>query len=180
MGDLTFSVPATATATTTPSTAAGPAGPRLRRRVHFRDLVASPDIWFTPPAADGDAMATSEAEPPPSGPEEDKKKGDKEEEEERMDLLWEDFNEELRAMRRAGGPHELQSESSDDGDDSNPAAAGCFPVLRPAARAGGPGHYRRRAGTWVLLMRIFRRLFVVEKTITAPTARRHAISSSAP
>lgn len=104
--------------------------------------------------------------------------------EDKMDLLWEDFNEELLAMRRAG-LHRHDLSSSDDGEEDSDSAAGrvppgCFPVLRPAARAGLAGHYRRRAGTWVLLMRIFRRLFVIDKTITSSSssAGRHAATGS--
>jgi hypothetical protein len=131
-----------------------------------------------------------------------------EEVEDRMDQLWEDFNEELgqlaraRRLRARGGgscrrdrhrdddgllvpeggrrltrsePSPPSSSSSDDAESEHAArAAGCAPVLRPSAR-----HCRRRAGTWVLLMRIFRRLFVIEKTISAAAVARQRSSSSA-
>ncbi|RLM75185.1 vasodilator-stimulated phosphoprotein-like [Panicum miliaceum] len=110
--------------------------------------------------------------------------------EDRMDLLWEDFNEELalarrRARGRGGswrergegllvleaGPWSSPSSPSDAG--SEPAGrVGCAPVLRPSSRAaGGARHCRRRAGSWVLLMRIFRRLFVIDKTISVARQR---------
>jgi len=103
--------------------------------------------------------------------------------EDRMDLLWEDFNEELA---RAGGlqqARDLCSSGSSDAESSEPAAArGCAPVLRPSSRAAGAvRHCRRRAGTWVLLMRIFRRLFVIEKTVSASAAaarRQHAAATA--
>jgi hypothetical protein len=50
--------------------------------------------------------------------------------EHRMDLLWEDFNEELLAMRRAGGG---PGPCSSDGEVSD-SAPGRIPVLRPAGR----------------------------------------------
>ncbi|XP_040379383.1 uncharacterized protein LOC121054244 [Oryza brachyantha] len=121
-----------------------------------------------------------------------------EEEEEKMDLLWEDFNEELqqalhqrvgscpradaRAAAAAAGL-ELSPESSDA--ESEPAATptavlrlrghvGCAPMmLRPSSRAGG----YRRATSWVLLMKIFRRLFVIEKTVSSASGRHgHAVA----
>jgi len=111
--------------------------------------------------------------------------------EDRMDLLWEDFNEELarsccRARAAGGGlqqARDLWSSGSSDAESSEPAAArGCAPVLRPSSRAGGAvRHCRRRAGTWVLLMRIFRRLFVIEKTVSASAAaarRQHAAATA--
>jgi hypothetical protein len=115
--------------------------------------------------------------------------------EDRMDLLWEDFNEELarggrgsfRARDAAGGLQQARdlwsSGSSDAESSSEPAAArGCAPVLRPSSRAtGAVRHCRRRAGTWVLLMRIFRRLFVIEKTVSASAAaarRQHAAATT--
>uniref|UniRef100_A0A0D9ZL04 Uncharacterized protein n=1 Tax=Oryza glumipatula TaxID=40148 RepID=A0A0D9ZL04_9ORYZ len=111
--------------------------------------------------------------------------------EEKMDLLWENFNEELhhqalhqrvgscpradaRAAAAAAGMMELSPETSDA--ESEPAAAaalrghvGCAPMLRPSSRAGAGG-YRRTATSWVLLMKIFRRLFVIEKTISSSAA----------
>ncbi|CAN6270143.1 unnamed protein product [Urochloa humidicola] len=84
-----------------------------------------------------------------------------------MDLLWEDFNEELsqaarrraRARPRGGGggswrddplwSEEQPSPASEA--ESEPAAArvvGCGPVLRPSARAAaGARHCSRRAGS---------------------------------
>ena len=90
--------------------------------------------------------------------------------EEKMDMLWENFNEELEALqRRAGscskaawGLQELSDTESERG------RAGCAPMLRASSRAGG---YRRTGGSWVLLMRIFKRLFVVEKTFSAASGR---------
>lgn len=86
--------------------------------------------------------------------------------EDRMDLLWEDFNEEL-----ARGLWPESSDYSSDAESEPAAARGCAPALRPSSRAGAARHCRRRAGTWVLLIRIFRRLFVIEKTVAAATAR---------
>uniref|UniRef100_A0A0E0P9F5 Uncharacterized protein n=1 Tax=Oryza rufipogon TaxID=4529 RepID=A0A0E0P9F5_ORYRU len=108
--------------------------------------------------------------------------------EEKMDQLWENFNEELRqalhqrvgscpradARAAAAAGMELSPETSDA--ESEPAAAaalrghiGCAPMLRPSSRAGAGG-YRRTATSWVLLMKIFRRLFVIEKTISSSSA----------
>lgn len=107
--------------------------------------------------------------------------------EDRMDLLWEDFNEELarggscRVGVAAGLARGLWPESSDYSSDaeSEPAAArGCAPVLRPSSRAGAVRHCRRRAGTWALLMRIFRRLFVVEKTVVSRRQRHRAAAKA--
>ena len=110
--------------------------------------------------------------------------------EDRMDLLWEDFNEELalarrRARGRGGGSWRGRGDgqllvleaagpwSSPSDAGSEPAGrVGCAPVLRPSSRAaGGARHYRRRAGSWVLLVRIFRRLFVIDKTISVARQR---------
>ncbi|KAF0893141.1 hypothetical protein E2562_023175 [Oryza meyeriana var. granulata] len=107
-------------------------------------------------------------------------------EEEKMDLLWENFNEELqqalhqrvgscrradaRAAAGAAGM-ELSPESSDAESESAAALRGhfgCAPMmLRPSSRAGG----YRRTTSWVLLMKIFRRLFVIEKTIASASGR---------
>lgn len=101
--------------------------------------------------------------------------------EDRMDLLWEDFNEELarggscRVGVAAGLARGLWPESSDyssDAESELAAARGCAPALRPSSRAGAARHCRRRAGTWVLLIRIFRRLFVIEKTVAAAATAR--------
>jgi hypothetical protein len=182
MGDLTFAAPpatttntpAAAAAVPEPSSSAGPA-PRCRR-VRFPDqLVASP-IWLPPsPLPAANEHAAAEGADPSSGPEKETGAAADVELEDRMDLLWEDFNEELLAMRRAGGG---PGPCSSDGEASD-SAPGRIPVLRQAARAVGAGHYRRRAGSWVLLVRIFRRFFVIDKTI-APVAstRRRAINSS--
>jgi hypothetical protein len=187
MGDLNLVVPPDTT--TTPEAAPEPsslAGPRLAaprcRRVHFPDLVASPICL--PPKSDDHAMEEEAEPPPPPGPGKEMEAVALGELEDRMDLLWEDFffNEELLAKRQAagGGSGPCYSESSDgEESDSAPgrdALAACFPVLRPSARAGGAGHYRRRAGSWVLLMRIFRRLFVIDKTASP---RQRAASSRA-
>ncbi|XP_062225692.1 uncharacterized protein LOC133924257 [Phragmites australis] len=155
MGDLTF--PATAA---TPQ----PAGPGPLCRLSFAHLAASP-LWFPPSPTDDDAMAEEEQRPeaPKVGGE-----AAADEVEDRMDLLWEDFNEEL-----GGSCCDGLEPSSSDAESERFAPHGCAPVLRPSSRAGGAGHYRRRAGSWVLLMRIFRRLFVIDKTISA-AARQHA------
>ncbi|XP_066350538.1 uncharacterized protein [Miscanthus floridulus] len=110
--------------------------------------------------------------------------------EDRMDLLWEDFNEELARGGRgsccragnAGGGLQQASDLWSSGSSEPAAARGCAPVLRPSSRAGGAvRHCRRRAGTWVLLMRIFTRLFVIEKTVSASAAaarRQHAAATA--
>jgi hypothetical protein len=173
MGDLNLVVPPDTT--TTPAAAPEPsplaAGPRPAVPDFPDQLVASPICL--PPKSDDHAMA-EEAEPPPTGPEKEMEAAALGELEGRMDLLWEDFffNEELLAKRRAagGGSGPCYPQSSDgEESDSAPgrgALAACFPVLRPSPRAGGAGHYRRRAGSWVLLMRIFRSLFVIDKTVS--------------
>lgn len=93
--------------------------------------------------------------------------------EDRMDLLWEDFNEEL-----ARGLWPESSDYSSDAESEPAAARGCAPVLRPSSRAGAVRHCRRRAGTWALLMRIFRRLFVVEKTVVSRRQRHRAAAKA--
>ncbi|XP_062185276.1 uncharacterized protein LOC133888903 [Phragmites australis] len=177
MGDFTF--PATAAAASTPE----PAGPGPVRHRHFPHFAASP-LWFLHSPTAGHAMADEEPRQEKAGA------GGgavHELEEDRMDLLWEDFNEEL-ALRGAGGSCsraalaaagdglDLSSSSSCAESEPEPAGRvhvyGCAPVLRASSRAGGAGHYRRRTDSWVLLMRIFRRLFVIEKTFSA-AARKH-------
>jgi hypothetical protein len=98
--------------------------------------------------------------------------------EEKMDMLWENFNEELEALRHTGpcskaawGLHEL----SDTESEAAERGRGCAPMLRASSRAGATGqYYRRTGGSWVLLMRIFKRLFVVEKTVSAASRHRQA------
>uniref|UniRef100_A0A0A9HPY4 Uncharacterized protein n=1 Tax=Arundo donax TaxID=35708 RepID=A0A0A9HPY4_ARUDO len=192
LGDFTF--PATTTAAATAAAAPEPAGPgRPACRLRLPHFAGAP-LWFPPhsPTA-GDASMVAEEEPLPGAeepprPEKAGAGGEApapapadEEVEDRMDLLWEDFNEELALRRRAGrgscsrGGLEVSSESD---AESEPAGCGCAPlVLRPSSRVGGAGQYRRRAGSWVLLMRIFRRLFVIEKTISA-AGRQHAATST--
>uniref|UniRef100_A0ACD5UY62 Uncharacterized protein n=1 Tax=Avena sativa TaxID=4498 RepID=A0ACD5UY62_AVESA len=86
--------------------------------------------------------------------------------EEKMDMLWENFNEELEALRRAGS-YSKAAESDTESEAEEERGRGCAPVLRASSRAGGTGrYYRRTGGSWVLLMRIFKRLFVVEKTVS--------------
>uniref|UniRef100_A0A0A9C176 Uncharacterized protein n=1 Tax=Arundo donax TaxID=35708 RepID=A0A0A9C176_ARUDO len=180
MGDFTFPATTAAAATTAPE----PAGPGPRCRLRFPHVAAEP-LWFPPSPTAADAMA-EEAEPRPVAAKAGGEAASADEVvEDRMDLLWEDFNEEL-ALRRAGrgscsraaaGGLEPSSESDAESEPAGRAQYGCAPVLRPSSRAGGAGHYRRRAGSWVLLMRIFRRLFVIEKTISA-AARQHATTST--
>uniref|UniRef100_A0ACD5UQN9 Uncharacterized protein n=1 Tax=Avena sativa TaxID=4498 RepID=A0ACD5UQN9_AVESA len=100
--------------------------------------------------------------------------------EEKMDMLWENFNEELEALRRTGSYSKAAAaaaacELSDTDSEAEERGRGCAPVLRASSRAGGTGqYYRRTGGSWVLLMRIFKRLFVVEKTVSAASRRRQA------
>jgi hypothetical protein len=96
--------------------------------------------------------------------------------EEKMDMLWENFNEELEALRRAGSYSKAAAcELSDTESEAAERGRGCAPMLRASSRAGGTGqYYRRTGGSWVLLMRIFKRLFVVEKTISAASRHRKA------
>ncbi|KAL6652917.1 hypothetical protein ACP70R_011842 [Stipagrostis hirtigluma subsp. patula] len=176
-GDFTF--PATAAATSAPPEPGGPPACHLP----FPKF-ASP-VWLppSPAAADDDAMASEEERPPREetavveavgGGEAAAAGGEQTKEEDTMDLLWEDFNEELAAL--GPSPEESDAESEPPGRSSS---LGCAPVLRPSARAGGAGHYRRRAGSWVLLMRIFRRLFVIDKTVAVPAAAgRHATTAA--
>ena len=187
---MDFALPATTTAAAAAATTAAP------EELPFpRSAAASPP---SPPAAAADA--DSMAEEGPRAPEKWKAGagGDVDaaaaaaaaaEVEDRMDLLWEDFNEELalarrRARGRGGGSSwrdrgdgllvlEAGPWSSPSDAGSEPAGrVGCAPVLRPSSRAaGGARHYRRRAGSWVLLVRIFRRLFVIDKTISVARQR---------
>lgn len=99
--------------------------------------------------------------------------------EDKMDMLWENFNEELEALRRAGSCSKKTAacgldELSDTESEAGERGRGCAPMLWASSRAGGTGQYYRRSGSWVLLMRIFKRLFVVEKTISAAHRRRKA------
>lgn len=97
--------------------------------------------------------------------------------EDKMDMLWENFNEELKALRRAGSCSKTAAcgldELSDTESEAGERGRGCAPMLRASSRAGGTGQYYRRSGSWVLLMRIFKRLFVVEKTTISAAHRRH-------
>uniref|UniRef100_A0A0D9W567 Uncharacterized protein n=1 Tax=Leersia perrieri TaxID=77586 RepID=A0A0D9W567_9ORYZ len=178
MDDFTF--PTTAS----PELAAEPL--RLHRRLlHF---AASP-LWF-PSSAPPEFMDDREEEEGNSKMAETSellRGGDGDGEEEKMDMLWEDFNEELQqqVVKRVGScPMEAAAEGmevcspgeSASDAESEPAVmrrgggggGGCAPALmmRATSRAGGTGHYRRTT-SWVLLMKIFRRLFVIEKTISA-------------
>ena len=94
--------------------------------------------------------------------------------EDKMDMLWENFNEELR---RAGSCSKTAAcgldELSDTESEAGERGRGCAPMLRASSRAGATGQYYRRSGSWVLLMRIFKRLFVVEKTTISAAHRRH-------
>ncbi|KAM0855669.1 hypothetical protein ACQ4PT_049611 [Festuca glaucescens] len=96
--------------------------------------------------------------------------------EEKMDMLWENFNEELEALRRAGSYSKAAAcELSDTESEAAERGRGYAPMLRASSRAGGTGqYYRRTGGSWVLLMRIFKRLFVVEKTVSAASRHRQA------
>ncbi|KAL5213611.1 hypothetical protein ABZP36_002763 [Zizania latifolia] len=98
--------------------------------------------------------------------------------EEKMDLLWENFNEELAVQRHRVGSFPRSEaaapaaglELSESDTESEPAALlrghGCAPMLLASSRAGATGHYRRTS-SWLLLMKIFKRLFVIEKTISS-------------
>ncbi|CAM0904588.1 unnamed protein product [Alopecurus aequalis] len=101
--------------------------------------------------------------------------------EEKMDMLWENFNEELEALRRAGSYSKRAAwglEELELSDTESERGRGCALMPRASSRAGGTGqYYRRTGGSWVLLMRIFKRLFVVEKTISASSRHRQAKSA---
>ncbi|KAG8064560.1 hypothetical protein GUJ93_ZPchr0004g39750 [Zizania palustris] len=96
--------------------------------------------------------------------------------EEKMDLLWEDFNEELAAVQghRVGSFPRSEAVaraaglelSESDTESEPPPGHGCAPMLLASSRAGATGHYRRTS-SWLLLMKIFKRLFVIEKTISS-------------
>ncbi|KAG8071019.1 hypothetical protein GUJ93_ZPchr0006g42667 [Zizania palustris] len=116
--------------------------------------------------------------------------------EERMDLLWEDFNDELllqlRRQRAAAvgcpagtptpSPGDGRSPPSDEETSMSPGRLhGCAPtMLRASSRAGGVGQfYGRRGGGrcrssratgWDLLLRLFRKLFAVD---TSPPSQHH-------
>ncbi|CAL5067854.1 unnamed protein product [Urochloa decumbens] len=210
---MEFTFPATTTTTTTPEqlppATAGPAPlPAACRQLPLPRLTAARPPWFPPspppavPTRATAAVVMPEEEPPentagtgPGGDAAAASAAAEAELEERMDMLWEDFNEELssslaarrRARARGGSWRDdrgLEGPSSWSEEEPSPAAseaesepaaarAGCGPLLRPSARAAaGARHCRRRAGRWVLLMRIFRRLFVVEKTISAVPRQR--------
>jgi hypothetical protein len=98
--------------------------------------------------------------------------------EEKMDMLWENFNEELEALRHTGPCSKAAwglQELSDTESEAAERGRGCAPMLRASSRAGATGqYYRRTGGSWVLLMRIFKRLFVVEKTVSAASRHRQA------
>ena len=178
---MDFAFPATTTAEAAATTAAPEELPSPRSAA-----ASPPRLPPSPPAAAADAMA-EEGPRAPGG--DDVAAAVAAEAEDRMDLLWEDFNEELalarrRARGRGGGSSwrdrgdgllvlEAGPWSSPSDAGSEPAGrVGCAPVLRPSSRAaGGARHYRRRAGSWVLLMRIFRRLFVIDKTISVARQR---------
>ncbi|KAF7001851.1 hypothetical protein CFC21_017432 [Triticum aestivum] len=104
--------------------------------------------------------------------------------EDKMDKLWENFNEELEALRRAGScPKKTAAacgldELSDTESEAGERGRGCAPMLRASSRAGATGQYYRRSGSWVLLMRIFKRLFVVEKTAVSAAHRRHKANAA--
>lgn len=95
-------------------------------------------------------------------------RGGVEGDQEKMDMLWENFNEELEALRRCSKQKAAACEVESD-TESEERGRGCapMPMLQASSRAGGTGQYYRRASSWVLLMRIFRRLFVVEKTFSS-------------
>ncbi|XP_004975664.1 vasodilator-stimulated phosphoprotein-like [Setaria italica] len=175
-----------------PPSPAPPAEPTSRATgvIMAEDQEPRPPEKSAGPGAGGDAAAAKAAEV-----------------EDRMDQLWEDFNEELGQLARArarrrpcggswrdrrddgllameGSRTRTWSEPSpsppSDAESEPAARAGCAPVLRPSARAAaGARHCRRRAGTWVLLMRIFRRLFVIEKTISEAAVARQRSSTRA-
>jgi hypothetical protein len=86
--------------------------------------------------------------------------------EDRMDLLWEDLNDDLKL------PQRRRPDSSDT--ESEETSAGCAPttMLRASSRAGGAGQFcggSSRSGRggrttgWALLLRLFERLFAVDK-----------------
>ncbi|KAL6885929.1 hypothetical protein ACP4OV_010190 [Aristida adscensionis] len=200
MGDFAFPATTTAAAGPTPAPAkpgGGPAPCRLPLPQFAAPPIGLPHSPASPAAAaaDDDGMAAEEEPPPPPPPPPPEQEAvdaggeaaaedDDPKEEDRMDLLWEDFNEELDAALRRAGPCSRaaaaaaarygglgpESESDMEFEPAMRSHHGCVPVLRPSSRVGGAGHYRRRAGSWVLLMRIFRRLFVIDKTV----ARRRA------
>ncbi|KAF0932181.1 hypothetical protein E2562_008712 [Oryza meyeriana var. granulata] len=113
--------------------------------------------------------------------------------EERMDLLWEDFNDELLLQlrrQRAAGTSSADDDDrsspppqppSDEEETSSPAEQryGCAPtMLRASSRAGAVGQFygrrgrgRSRATGWELLLRLFRKLFAVDKS-SPPCHRR--------
>ncbi|CAO2035152.1 unnamed protein product [Urochloa humidicola] len=222
--DFTFPATTTATPDLPPPAAAAscPAPPSACRPRPLPRFAAARPPWFPssppPPLSSRATAAVTMPQEEPRPPPTEKSAGHADaaaaavaaeaELEERMDMLWEDFNEELsqkaarrrrRARPRGGswrddrgggivfdGPwSEEPSSPASDAESSEPEAArgvGCGPVLRPSARAAaGARHCRRRAGRWVLLMRIFRRLFVVEKTISAAAvvARQRSTTSRA-
>lgn len=200
MDDFTF--PATATAAEAPADTLCLL--HHHHRLPFPHFASSP-LWFpdagvrvapTPalavPSVDGmeeqeptssDAERWSDAERGGGGEEDDDDEGvdvlrGAGAGEEKMDMLWENFNEELEALRRGGSCSKAAyglDELSDTESEAAERGRGCAPMLRASSRAGGTGrYYRRTGGSWVLLMRIFKRLFVVEKTVSAASRHRRA------
>ncbi|KAL5216767.1 hypothetical protein ABZP36_008168 [Zizania latifolia] len=96
--------------------------------------------------------------------------------EEKMDLLWENFNEELALHgRHRVGSCPRSGAAAAGLELPEPAVLlrrhGCAPMLRASSRAAGTAQYYRRTSSWVLLIKIFRRLFVIEKTISSASRR---------
>jgi hypothetical protein len=96
--------------------------------------------------------------------------------EDRMDLLWEDFNDDLKLPQRRR-PDSSDTESEED-------TSGCAPttMLRASSRAGGAGQFCSRGGRpgrggrttgWTLLLRLFQRLFAVDRTPPSRSPRHH-------
>ncbi|KAJ1279492.1 hypothetical protein BS78_04G161000 [Paspalum vaginatum] len=103
---------------------------------------------------------------------------------ERMDKLWESFNEDPDRWFLCDCSQSTDGAESEEGTCASPAARcgyGCAPaMLRASSRAGGAGQFCRRRGSprrrgaaagWALLLRLFRRLFTVDKTSSSRSPR---------
>ncbi|KAL5213273.1 hypothetical protein ABZP36_024120 [Zizania latifolia] len=175
--------------------------------VHLAGACASSSLWpfSSSPSAAPPARETTEAEEAPASTRSggggqatvavaQHERAAAAADEERMDLLWEDFNDELllqlRRQRAAAAgcpagtptpsPGDGRSPPSDEETSMSPGRLhGCAPtMLRASSRAGGVGQFYGRRGRcrssratgWELLLRLFRKLFAVD---TSPPSHHH-------
>ncbi|KAJ8478565.1 hypothetical protein OPV22_022292 [Ensete ventricosum] len=132
------------------------------RQLPFPHFAASP-LWFLPSVVDRRKSSSSAGE---ASPDADMTRGGDLEadgaggrlDEEKMDMLWEDFNEEL--ARVSCDRKRMAKEGSSSATEQH-----CAEALKDAKSGGGLIH--RRTPSLILMVKVLKKLFLIQRAVSS-------------